>query len=178
MSLTLTPVHSQPAWVVGNDEVELSLTQAGVQMAPVTFYRRERRPIQPYYLSPWQGEQRAVSAPVLAPLRGDFFCLPFGGNAEPIAGECHPLHGERPAAAGDYYLAAKRTAGFELASVCGPRYGRARLRGCFPFAPGKTRSIRKQLSRASPAQALSATMPSLRCPTRSGRCWFLCDGSP
>jgi hypothetical protein len=28
------------------------------------------------------------------PLRGDFFCLPFGGNATPFKGENHPPHGE------------------------------------------------------------------------------------
>jgi hypothetical protein len=27
-------------------------------------------------------------------LRGDFFCLPFGGNATPFRGERHPVHGE------------------------------------------------------------------------------------
>ncbi len=32
--------------------------------------------------------------PVLVPLRGDFFCMPFGSNAQPFAGENHPLHGE------------------------------------------------------------------------------------
>jgi hypothetical protein len=30
----------------------------------------------------------------LAPLRGDFFCLPFGGNGEVYRGESHPPHGE------------------------------------------------------------------------------------
>jgi hypothetical protein len=31
---------------------------------------------------------------VLTPLRGDFFCLPFGGNAAAFNGEQHPPHGE------------------------------------------------------------------------------------
>ncbi len=31
---------------------------------------------------------------MLAPLRGDFFCLPFGGNADASGGEKHPPHGE------------------------------------------------------------------------------------
>jgi hypothetical protein len=32
--------------------------------------------------------------PVLKALRGDLFCLPFGGNATPFKGERHPAHGE------------------------------------------------------------------------------------
>ena len=31
---------------------------------------------------------------ILRALRGDFFCLPFGGNATPYRGEKHPMHGE------------------------------------------------------------------------------------
>ena len=31
---------------------------------------------------------------MLQVLRGDFFCMPFGGNATPYCGERHPLHGE------------------------------------------------------------------------------------
>ena len=36
-------VHSQPAWIVRNDQVELAVTQIGAQMAPVTFFSRQRR---------------------------------------------------------------------------------------------------------------------------------------
>jgi hypothetical protein len=32
--------------------------------------------------------------PIIRVLRGDFFCLPFGGNATPFRGERHPVHGE------------------------------------------------------------------------------------
>ena len=62
-------------------------------MAPVTF-SRGLRPFQPYHVSPWQGEKLPMPCPCLAPLRGDFFCLPFGGNQTPYRGECHPPHGE------------------------------------------------------------------------------------
>jgi hypothetical protein len=63
-------------------------------MAPVTFFRKSDRPVAPYYVSPWQGEKHEYPVPVLAPLRGDFFCLPFGGNGEVYRGESHPPHGE------------------------------------------------------------------------------------
>jgi hypothetical protein len=87
-------IHSQPSWVIRNDEVELAVTRLGGHMAPVTFHRQSRQPVQPYYISPWQDERVQVPAPVLAPLRGDFFCLPFGANHQPFRGERHPPHGE------------------------------------------------------------------------------------
>ncbi|MBL4574688.1 MAG: hypothetical protein JKY51_01135 [Opitutaceae bacterium] len=52
-------------------------------MAPVEFEAKGGAPIQPYYLSPWQSEGlEDLEEPVLVPLRGDFFCLPFGSNSE------------------------------------------------------------------------------------------------
>ncbi len=87
-------VHGQPAWILRNGSVELSVTRRGGHMAPVTFYRNTREPVQPYYVSPWQAEKLQLDEPVLIPLRGDFFCLPFGGNQEAVGAEKHPVHGE------------------------------------------------------------------------------------
>lgn len=87
-------LHGQRSWMIANDQVELAVTELGGHMAPVTFFRDSSRPVQPYYISPWQGKKMEVPAPVLAPLRGDFFCLPFGVNSEPFRGERHPPHGE------------------------------------------------------------------------------------
>ena len=35
-----------------------------------------------------------LDVPVLVALRGDWFCMPFGGNADAFRGEQHPPHGE------------------------------------------------------------------------------------
>ena len=86
--------HSQPCWILATPQVELALTQLGGHMAPVTFFRDSKQPVQPYHISPWQGEKHAYPVPVLVPLRGDFFCLPFGGNGDAVNGEKHPPHGE------------------------------------------------------------------------------------
>ncbi|MBI3867213.1 MAG: hypothetical protein HY299_01675 [Verrucomicrobia bacterium] len=88
-------VHSQPSYILSNGQVELAVTQLGGHLAPVTFFKDSDQPIQPYHISPWQDERRSpMPAEVLVPLRGDFFCLPFGGNAEEARGERHPAHGE------------------------------------------------------------------------------------
>ncbi|MFP4106388.1 MAG: hypothetical protein ACLFVU_09895 [Phycisphaerae bacterium] len=87
-------VHGQNSWIVTSDCVELAITELGGHMAPVNFYADTARPIQPYYISPWQDETREDVAPdVLKPLRGNFFCMPFGGN-NAWNGENHVPHGE------------------------------------------------------------------------------------
>jgi hypothetical protein len=94
MKPTVRTIASQPSWVIRNDQVELAITQLGGHMAPVTFCRDAARPFQPYYISPWQNEALTLGEPVLVPLRGDFFCMPFGGNTEPCGREKHRVHGE------------------------------------------------------------------------------------
>ncbi len=63
-------------------------------MAPVIFDRRQRK-IAPYSIAPWCLEQpKPKLIPLLESLRGDFFCMPFGANAQSFRGEQHPVHGE------------------------------------------------------------------------------------
>lgn len=87
-------IRSQPSWVIRTPQTELAITQLGGHLAPVTFFRDSGKPVQPYHVSPWQDEGLVLPAPVLVPLRGDFLCLPFGGNGEAFNGERHPPHGE------------------------------------------------------------------------------------
>ena len=88
-------IHSQPCALLSTKQVELAVTKLGGHMAPVTFFRDSGKPVRPYYVSPWQDEKATkIPAPVMVPLRGDFFCMPFGGNSDEVAGEKHPPHGE------------------------------------------------------------------------------------
>lgn len=96
---TMKTIASQPCWVIENSSVRAAVTQLGAHMAPVTFYLGSDRPIQPYYISPWQDEHLKLEPPVLVPLRGDFFCLPFGGNGAPYEGMKFAPHGEPAGAA-------------------------------------------------------------------------------
>jgi len=66
----------------------------GGHVGPVTFDRSGRR-LQPYSVAPWVEEENDPPLrPVIKTLRGDFFCMPFGGNATIFRGEKHPVHGE------------------------------------------------------------------------------------
>lgn len=92
---TMDVDHSQKGWRLRTDKVDLFITENGGHMAPVNFYSDSPHPVQPYYISPWQDEGlKNLPDPVLVPLRGDFFCMPFGANAESYQGEKHPAHGE------------------------------------------------------------------------------------
>ena len=87
--------HSQAGWRLKSDAVSLFVTETGGHMAPVKFYANSNNPIEPYYISPWQDEKHdSMPAEVMVPLRGDFFCMPFGGNGEEVNGEKHTPHGE------------------------------------------------------------------------------------
>ncbi len=94
MKPTVKTIDSQPSWIIRTPQVELAVTQLGGHLAPVTFCRDTARPVQPYWISPWQNDGRKIPVPVLVPLRGDFFCLPFGGNGTPFRGQKHTVHGE------------------------------------------------------------------------------------
>jgi hypothetical protein len=87
-------IHGQPSWRLASEGIEAFVTQMGGHLGPVTFDRRGRK-IQPYSVAPWAKEPADRSLPpIIRALRGDFFCLPFGGNATPYRGERHPVHGE------------------------------------------------------------------------------------
>lgn len=90
----LRMVSGQPSWRIATRDVEAFVTRRGGQLGPVTFDRAGRR-VQPYAVAPWCREPGAGRLiPLLHALRGDFFCLPFGGNGTPFRGERHPPHGE------------------------------------------------------------------------------------
>jgi hypothetical protein len=87
-------IAGQASWVVESGDVRVAVTQLGGHMAPVDFCRRSAGgPVRPYHVSPWQGQGLSVAPPVLVPLRGDFFCLPFGGDST-VKGVAHTTHGE------------------------------------------------------------------------------------
>jgi hypothetical protein len=91
---SLPLVHGASSWHIASDCVEGFLTCQGGHLGPVTF-TTEQGKIQPFALAPWQPHEVARHLPgVLRPIRGDFFCAPFGGNATPFRGERHPVHGE------------------------------------------------------------------------------------
>ncbi len=88
-------IKGQKSWVLENKNIRLCLTERGGHMAPVVFMKDSDKPVEPFYISPWAEENLDLEnePDVLIPLRGDFFCLPFGGDNS-WNGESHSVHGE------------------------------------------------------------------------------------
>ena len=87
-------IFGQPSWYIASKSVEAFVTQTGGHLAPVIFTIKGRQ-IAPFSIAPWAMEKVDRSLPpVLRILRGDFFCMPFGGNETSYRGERHQLHGE------------------------------------------------------------------------------------
>jgi len=87
-------IRAQPSWMLRSSTIEMAVTHLGGHMAPVFFDIGSSAPVQPYAISPWQGETEGLpSGGSELPLRGDFFCLPFGSGLAPN-GEVHTPHGQ------------------------------------------------------------------------------------
>ena len=93
MKPSLKKSHGEQGWSFANKTVTAFLTRAGGQLAPVVF-KLGRKSVQPFSISPWRDENLPDIPRMLNVCRGDFFCAPFGGNAEAYRGENHPAHGE------------------------------------------------------------------------------------
>ncbi|MGA0134104.1 MAG: hypothetical protein ACO3ND_07105 [Opitutales bacterium] len=81
-------IHGSPSHVLSTPELDLAVTAHGGHLAPVTFHLPGAE-VSPYSLSPWlPSEADPELPPLLVHLRGDFLCLPFGGQ------EAGPPHGD------------------------------------------------------------------------------------
>jgi len=89
-------VFGRRSFLMKTQCVEIALTVTGGHLAPVIFFPQEAHPIQPYAIAPWWSEPLDPAIPpLLATLRGDFFCSAFGSaNAGQSAGRMLPPHGE------------------------------------------------------------------------------------
>ncbi len=87
-------IQGQPSWRLASTAVEAFVTEKGGHLGPITFERQGRK-LRPYSVAPWVEEAPVgPMPPIIRVLRGDFFCLPFGGNATPFHGKKYPVHGE------------------------------------------------------------------------------------
>jgi len=85
----------QPSYTLRSDEIDLSISEQGGCMAPATFFRRSKQPVSPLAVAPWWNEKIPNDQPnVIKTLRGDFFCMPFGGGVTKYRGRDYPPHGE------------------------------------------------------------------------------------
>ena len=88
-------IYGQESFLLKARSVEAAVTVMGGMLGPVTFYPQDRAPIQPYAVAPWAEEKLPLEMPpMIAALRGDWFCSAFGENVEKFADRTLPPHGE------------------------------------------------------------------------------------
>lgn len=93
--MTTSFICGQESFLLEAPKVKLAVTCVGGMLGPVTFFPHESVPIRPYAVAPWAEESLPPGTPpMIASLRGDWFCSAFGENAEPHAGRHLPPHGE------------------------------------------------------------------------------------
>ena len=80
-------IHGEPSFHLATPELDLDITARGGHLAPVVFHL-PGRDVSPYALAPWEPADFPEIPPLLAVLRGDFLCFPFGGQTN------GPPHGE------------------------------------------------------------------------------------
>lgn len=66
-------------WLLGNDRVELGITERCGMLDPVRF-STPRGVLEPLHRAPWRQDEGASEIPLLQHLAGDFFCMPFGAS--------------------------------------------------------------------------------------------------
>jgi hypothetical protein len=82
----MSTVHGEKSHHLTTPELDLDVTARAGHMAPVIFHL-PGRDVSPYSLSPWEPRE-FPDPPLLSILRGDFLCLPFGGQTD------GPPHGD------------------------------------------------------------------------------------
>src|ERR1700726_3969566 len=88
-------IFGQESFVLATQTVEAAIAAVGGMLGPVTFFPRDPKPVRPYAVAPWAEEPLPQDMPpMLASLRGDWFCSAFGENDEPFEGRYLPPHGE------------------------------------------------------------------------------------
>lgn len=76
--MTPQTILGQPSWRIATPEIEAFVTVQGGHLGPVRV-RLGDRTVEPFSVAPW-AEERVDACPMIRTLRGDFFCMPFGGN--------------------------------------------------------------------------------------------------
>ena len=92
MSLIKTH-YGRPSYTIKNDKIELFITVEGGHLT--ADFDVGSKKINPYFIAPWWNEAPLLKEDtIIQILRGDFFCMPFGGNDEEYQGKQYPVHGE------------------------------------------------------------------------------------
>jgi len=87
-------IESEDGFSYQSEATDVFITRFGAHCAPVVF-QKEKGGFAPYFINPWKDENLDLSHdPVLNPLRGNFFCLPFGAGGPDGKDSIFKTHGD------------------------------------------------------------------------------------
>lgn len=103
-------VHGETSFHLSTPEVDAWLTERGGHLAPVVFHL-PGRDVSPFALAPWTPDEYPDLPPLLSVLRGDFLCLPFGGQegGPPHGDPANAIWSEEQAGAGELHCRMETT---------------------------------------------------------------------
>jgi len=123
--------------------------------------------VQPFSIAPWAGRKLPMGTPrVLAALRGDFFCCPFGiDRGRPYRGQATPPHGET--ANSDWRLESiERSQGrSRLVASLAPEFRRGRITKEIVICDGQTAVYQRHRIQGLSGPITLGHHPMLRFPT-------------
>jgi hypothetical protein len=117
--------YGQPSYVLSGRQQKVTITVQGGHLRAC--FPHKGKEASPFFGAPWWKEAPVGGEEhVLRVLRGDFFCLPFGANAEPYRGVQYIAHGTT--ANGGWELDSLKAEGEEQSITLSlPVYGRGRV---------------------------------------------------
>lgn len=89
--------YAQPSYNISNNKVSVFITVQGGHLTASYNTKKEngKEKVMPFFVAPWWKEANILDVDeILKVLRGNFFCFPFGVNAEPYEGKKYPVHGQ------------------------------------------------------------------------------------
>ncbi len=88
----MATICGQPCYSLASDMVRVFVTVQGGHLTAE--FKGKGETLAPFYTAPWWKEPYMEDADwIIRLLRGDFFCLPYGSNVEPVGGTKYLLHG-------------------------------------------------------------------------------------
>ena len=85
--------YNRPSYTIANEKLKVYITVEGGHLTADFFLGG--KVINPFFIAPWWREAPYLNEDrILNILRGDFFCMPFGGNEDEYNGINYPVHGE------------------------------------------------------------------------------------
>lgn len=157
----------QACYALASDQVKVFVTVQGGHMTAE--FRGTGETLAPFYTAPWWKEPYMEDTDsVMRVLRGEFFCLPFGANVEPVDGRRFPLHGHTANDCWERVRAEEKEGAATLILRMDLDQTRSEVEKSIQLADGEPVIYERHVVRGLSLKAPVAHHPMLQCPEAPG----------